>query len=287
MVAGLVDYAGLFPPASLSMADAVAAYASYLNAPETWILGRFVVPAARLDELAGAAAHHASAHAEPWPISVLLGDDVTGDIARVHQAGLDHASSLQVEAVELRAATPEAIRASMQAVAGRATVYVEVPIAEDPRFLLQTVRDVRARAKVRTGGVTTGAVPPPATLARFIARCAEVGVPFKATAGLHHSLRSEHRLTYEPDAPRDTMFGFLNVFAAAAFALSGVPVEVVQAVLEERDGAALRFGLDGLAWRDLTLSLDQLLEARATFAISFGSCSFREPVDDLHSLALL
>jgi len=287
MVAGLVDYAGLFPPASLSMIDAVAAYAGYLDAPETWILGRFVVPAGRLDELAIAAARHGSAHAEPWPISVLLGDDLLGDIARVHQAGLDHASLLQVESVELRAATPDAICAAVQAVSGRATIYVELPIVDDPRMLLEAIRESGARAKVRTGGVTTGAVPSPATLARFIARCAEVGVPFKATAGLHHPLRSEHRLTYEPDAPRDTMFGFLNVFAAAAFALSGVPEEVVQAVLEERDGAALRFGLDALAWRDLTLPLDQLLEARATFAISFGSCSFREPVDDLHSLALL
>ena len=75
-----------------------------------------------------------------------------------------------------------------------------------------------ARAKVRTGGVTEGAFPASHALARFIQSCADAGVPFKATAGLHHPLRGEYRLTYEPGSPHGMMFGFLNVFLAAAFA---------------------------------------------------------------------
>ena len=52
---GLVDYAGLFPPAALAMAEAARRYAAYLGSPEAWMLGRFVVPVERLDELADAA----------------------------------------------------------------------------------------------------------------------------------------------------------------------------------------------------------------------------------------
>jgi hypothetical protein len=46
----LIDYAGLFPPASLDMAAAVANYDSYSRSEWNWILGRFIVPVARLGE---------------------------------------------------------------------------------------------------------------------------------------------------------------------------------------------------------------------------------------------
>ena len=50
LIAGLIDYAGLFPPASLSMKAAVKEYARRRQSPEAWLLGRFVVPADRLEE---------------------------------------------------------------------------------------------------------------------------------------------------------------------------------------------------------------------------------------------
>ena len=50
LLRGLIDYAGLFPPASLDMADAVRNYAAYREGEHAWALGRFVVPAARLEE---------------------------------------------------------------------------------------------------------------------------------------------------------------------------------------------------------------------------------------------
>ena len=83
------------------------------------------------------------------------------------------------------------------------------------------------------------AIPDPADLARFIAACAAAGVPWKATAGLHHPVRAEQALTYEPGAPRAVMHGFLNVFAAAAFAGGGAPL----ADLEARPARGGRRGL--------------------------------------------
>ena len=55
MMRRLVDYAGLFPPAELSMSDATARYSTYLRSSDAWMLGRFVVPLERLDELAACA----------------------------------------------------------------------------------------------------------------------------------------------------------------------------------------------------------------------------------------
>jgi hypothetical protein len=48
---GIIDYAGLFPPANLPLDEAVRNYARYRTEPESWMLARFVCPARRLAEL--------------------------------------------------------------------------------------------------------------------------------------------------------------------------------------------------------------------------------------------
>ena len=97
-------------------------------------------------------------------------------------------------------------------------------------------------------------------------------------------MRGEHRLTYEPDSPKGYMYGFLNVFLAAAFLYDGETEDTGLAVLEETDATAFVFDDSAVGWRDKRLSSDQLARSRAEFAIAFGSCSFREPVDELAHL---
>ena len=287
LVAGVVDYAGLFPPASLSMEEAVAGYATYLTSPDAWALGRLVVPATRLDDLSAAASSHAVSRTEAWRISALVGDDAPGDMARIRAFNTSHTGWLLVDVAELRVSSLAALESALATLDAELTVFVEVPVADEPREWLHAVKRAGARAKVRTGGVTAGAFPSTPQLARFIARCAELGVPFKATAGLHHPLRGEQKLTYEPDAPSATMFGFVNVFLAGAFAVAGMAERDVAELLEERDATAITFGEDDVRWRSHAITLEQLRHARASFALAFGSCSFREPIDDLRHLALL
>jgi hypothetical protein len=110
---------------------------------------------------------------------------------------------------------------------------------------------------------------------------------FQATAGLHHPLRASYALTYEPDSPRGMMFGFLNVFAAAAFARAGVEQKMLVEILETSAASDFTFTDDRLAWRDLHLDLPAIKQTRGDFAISFGSCSFTEPLADLKNLNLL
>jgi hypothetical protein len=112
-------------------------------------------------------------------------------------------------------------------------------------------------------------------------------VAFKATAGLHHPLRSVHRFTYQPESASGIMHGFVNLFLAAAFLRTGMENEIATQLLEEQSAEAVHFDLDGAAWRQHRLSHQELAAARQDFAISFGSCSFMEPIDDLRSLHLL
>ena len=286
LVEGVIDYAGLFPPAALTMEQAVACYASYRGARERWMLGRFVVPVARLDEFATAVARTAQAARSPWPIAALVGEDVVADAARVAELRAAYSEVLHVDSVETKAATTDAVERAARAFTGT-TLYLEIAVGADPRALLRAIAAVGARAKVRTGGVTPDSFPSAPELARFITSCVQAEVAFKATAGLHHPLRSEHRLTTGIDAPVGTMFGFLNVFAAAAFAHDGMGEALLATLLEEGDPAALRFERDALHWGAHVVSLARLVASRSFLAIAFGSCSFVDPVDELHSLALL
>ncbi len=283
----VVDYAGLFPPAALSMDGAAAEYAAQRDSPHAWMLGRFVVPVERLDELAASSGTRQVGDRDAWPLSALVSADPAGDAEVIAAFVARQGGRFTVDSVELRAATPAAIDLALSQLEGTLERYVEIPLDADPRPLLQVIARHGGRAKARTGGVTADAFPSALHLARFIAACAELDVPFKATAGLHHPLRGEQRLTYDADAPAATMFGFLDLFIAAALARSGADEETLVRVLEERDAGAIAFSDGELRWRDHALDSAQVVVARHQLAISFGSCSFREPVDDLHRLGIL
>ncbi|HRQ77183.1 MAG TPA: hypothetical protein PLY94_01170 [Gemmatimonadaceae bacterium] len=279
---GLVDYAGLFPPAALPMDAAVRNYAAYRAGAQRGMLARFVLPAARLDEFV----REASA-LEPdgsaWPLSVLAGP---GDAPAIGAFNRAHGARWLVDTIEAKATTADDV-AALAAAFGRLTVYVEIPVDDALSTLVQAIAQANLRAKIRTGGVTRDAFPAPEAVLRFLAECTQRQVPFKATAGLHHPLRGEYPLTYAPDAERGTMYGFLNVFLAATLLHAGHAPATLLGLIEERDAAAIVADANGISWRGLHASAAQVAQARARFAGSFGSCSFEEPVQDLAALQLL
>ena len=281
----VVDYAGLFPPAGLGMTEAVARYAAYTADPDAWMLGRFVVPASRLDEFAGAARPHLRGGAR-WRLSALVGPETGDDLARVAEfdAGIGGVDGAVVDTVEAKVATPAGVERLAAALPPGITAFVEIPASADPAPLLAAVAAARLAAKVRTGGVTGELFPSAGSLARFLGACLDARVPFKATAGLHHPLRAEYRLTYEAGSAECTMFGYVNLFLAAVLLREGMPAAELPTLLEERDAGRLRFTDDGVRWGDHAATTDAIAEARARFAISFGSCSFREPVDEARLL---
>jgi len=283
LLAGLIDYAGLFPPAALSMTDAVAEYARQRRSADAWVLGRFVVPAARLEELA--AARRSGVADLPWPVSALVGPGWREDSGRI--AKWSGGAELVVDALEFRATHPGEVDTALAALGRSRVSYVEVPVADDPGVLLGHVARLGLRAKIRTGGVTGEQFPSAANVVRFMERCRELALPFKATAGLHHPLTGEYRLTYEPDSAKAPMFGFLTLLAAAAAVALGWRSDEAVRLLEEQSGDAFRFDTAGLHWRGRTIPEASLLELREAGAIAFGSCSFSEPLTDLRALGYL
>jgi hypothetical protein len=275
-----IDYAGLFPPAALDMASSVRNYASYRKGPERWALGRFVLPVARLGEFEKAASPLLQA-GEPWPLSVLGGSDLEADLGAIEAFRGRHLRDARVASLEIKV---DDVRKAAATIAGRIETFYEIPIAKDPRELLDAIHDVRGRAKIRTGGTTKGVAPSPAELARFldVAQCRSA---FKATAGLHHAVRSLRPLTYEAGCDSDVLHGFLNVFIASCFALRGTGAGFLQKILDDQDPRHLRLDPPGFMEHDLKQT--ELQYARSMFILSFGSCSFEEPIAELQELRLL
>lgn len=291
LLRGLVDYAGLFPPAALDMAAAASEYATHRASNESWMLGRFVIPVARLSEFEHAAAPVIPREAwQSWALSALLSGDVEEDIARAEQFNERHRDARQgavhVDTVELKVNSPRDVAHAGELLDRRFDTYMEVPVVEDPAALIEAIARTHAKAKIRTGGTTADAFPTSAQVVRFIARCLGHNVAFKATAGLHHPWRNEYRLTYAADAPKGTMFGFLNVLLATAALVSGADEGAATGLLEARDPAKFDFGAEGIRAPGIDLTVADVSRARDVMS-SFGSCSFREPVNDLRQAHLL
>ncbi len=271
------------------MTDAVTNYARYLQSPDRWALARFIVPVSRLDEFSNAV------HALPpdlrnqtWRLSALIGQDVHADVQMIDtfNARFSRAPrSLLIDTIELKASSVEAIYAL--SLPESLMAFVEIPIASNHEPLIEAIKQKGYRAKVRTGGVTADAFPSAQDLARFIFLCAKHKCAFKATAGLHHPIRASYRLTYAPDSPCGTMFGFLNVFLAGAFAFFGMDEHTLVELISEPDIATISFNHDSIQWRAHAISHSSLEHARAHFALAFGSCSFEEPMQDLKNQHLL
>jgi hypothetical protein len=291
LLAGLIDYAGLFPPAALDMRAAVKKFAQHRQTPHALMLARFVVPASRLEEFAVERAKIRDA--SRWGLSVLLGEDIDDARARVDAftAGSSHLGV--IDSAEYRPGSYSELGVA-GAVFGGIDTFFELPHSSDPAPWMAAVRATQSAggalrgAKIRTGGVTPDLIPSCVEVARFLAAARDAGLPFKATAGLHHPLRGEYPLTYEDDSPTATMHGFLNVFLAAAALHAGrLDQDGAQRLLEETDGNNFHLARRGVSWKGREIPELGLAASRDRFAISFGSCSFDEPVHDLETMGWL
>jgi hypothetical protein len=150
----LFDHAPLFPPASMSMPEALAEDRRAQASAAAFMLGRFVVPVSRLGELGR----------ERRTLSVVADGPIPAD--------------KRIEAIEVPPnRTLERSRVG-------AEIYIELTSSSEGSLRVLGRRAIGA--KVRCGGAVT---PTVAELARVVHLCREHGVAFKATAGLHYPVR--------------------------------------------------------------------------------------------------
>ncbi len=301
LLSDLIDYAGLFPPARLPLDQAIRNYARYRQENEAWMLGRFVVPAARLEDLEPY--HELFRVAPPFVFSVLgrgggnltefltnLRDDLH-DIAVFRKK---HGSLVTVDALETRLPPDLADPLVPESALNLYKTIRIFPLVDllafceasgRPEELLDQLAqlpDEQIGLKLRCGGLEASAFPKSEQVAAVLHGCLDVGVPFKATAGLHHPLPR-----YD-SALQVRMHGFVNLFLAGVLVYSrSLPIQETRRLLEDDQAEHFSFTNKGASWQKHRASTAEISAARRDFMRSFGSCSFDEPREDLRALGWL
>lgn len=287
LLADTVDYAGLFPPSQVSMKTAIENYNQYLKSEHAWMLGRFITPVANLEKFKKEFEAVWKKGDATWKISGIIADEAEKNLGKVKRFNQKNEGRAVIETVEIKVNSPEEIKQIAENLPENLICYFEVPSSIILTELMTAIALTKTRAKIRTGGITQEAFPPIDEIVKFMRVCIAANVPFKATAGLHHPLRCVKPLTYEENAPKGTMNGFLTLFLTAAFLRQNLNHNFVHELMNETDANNFTFTDDGISWKNHTLSVQEIENARKKAAISFGSCSFDEPIDDLQTLDLL
>jgi len=302
---GLIDYAGLFPPASLPMNKALETFSLHAAGNNQEALARFIVPMKRLGEWSTCAkaylAKQPPSDDQPAPdalrLSVLIDDnlavelDEIEDFNRAHEIGSGkhkHAHSAEIDTIELKVQTTDIIDEAIELLPEELYPFFEIPADADFRGFAAALAGTGFGAKLRTGGVRPEQFPASEVVAEFIMAMHAAEVPFKATAGLHHPIRASYPLTYEVGSACWTMHGFANLFLAAGYVRHArFDAKMTVAMLNETDPLAFKFSDAGATYKGRLLTTDQIRDTRENFAICFGSCSFDEPLAECQKLGWL
>ncbi|MDX2177121.1 MAG: hypothetical protein SF028_11705 [Candidatus Sumerlaeia bacterium] len=316
---GVVDYAGLFPPAKLELEPALRAYAAHRRTAEAWMLGHFVLPAARLPEVTPHYRELFSAVGSLPLVLIAPGGAERGEWLDAFRRDLQMVASLRAApghhftANAFEARLPADVLAQGEAGAVRELLDEAKAVADDSGMapfqmaveatVPEGFADVATAAiaglaehraggdwatwqppsfKLRCGGADAAAFPPADQVALALDACAADAVPIKFTAGLHHPLRRW-------DEPLGAwMHGFLNVLVAACLAHGARASRrtLVDALLRE-EHPAFEFRDDQLRVGETVVSADGLAVLRGERILGFGSCSFDEPRGELRGLGLL
>ena len=308
---GFIDYAGLFPPAGLPLDEALRNYLVYRDGNYAPMLSHFVIASGQLADLAKLLSTMEIGE-QPLSLSVLAGSHANGtewlDEFQIQLAAMEALRSncnavatiacleiklpaeLAAESLPqgsrdlLHAAQTELDRGELR----NADTFFEIPSTYDstaayPRLAKRLAESLdRPGLKIRTGGMKAAAFPSVEGLATVLAELTKIGLPWKATAGLHHPLRQFR------DEVGTEMHGFLNLLIASALLHAGQAstAEVVQ-ILTATDADAFAVNNDGASWKSLHASRDEIEAMRTEGFTSVGSCSFTEPTEELRELGLL
>ncbi|MBU8690816.1 hypothetical protein ACH0BK_24550 [Priestia megaterium] len=304
-LSSLIDYAGLFPPASLPLDTTVRNYKNFQVCKDSWMLGNFIIPAVRIDELA----LYAEMFSEDQPLTIsTVGSrtnnridclhEIYNDLKRIKSFSDKYQSTVKVNMFEMSFPPMVPDRDLLETIAVETGKYglktfceATIPLNEEWESKIIKILDVIAEHnieggpklgfKLRTGGVTSDAFPTPEQVATVLIGCRDRNIALKFTAGLHHPIRM-----YRKEV-NTQMHGFLNVFTAGMLAnVYNLNRLETAEILADDTLTNFAFTNEGLSWGNLTISISEILSLREKALCSYGSCSFDEPRDELRALEI-
>lgn len=289
---GLIDYAGLFPPASRTIGDAVAEYARMRSEDTRWIVGKFLCRASELELLAAATVSHMRRGDTPWDVGVIFDMGPGAAAMLVNDFQTEMSPALSVRSVEAKTPRSDsnAIATTVESMGSLDTdtaIFVEVvkgvgmgPQIEAIATNLRS-RGLTGGAKLRCGGLAPEDFPTVEEVTDFLWDSTSEQLPFKATAGLHQPIRH-----FDTDAGV-WRHGFVNLLVASVACDEGATKETVSAIVAESDPEAFVMSAAAARWRDLHLPGSAIRRSRRNGFIAYGSCDIDEPITALRDLNFL
>jgi hypothetical protein len=314
---GIIDYAGMYPPANLNLVDAFRKYCSYLVSQDEWMVSRFVCSLNSFEEIfkkdSATLKMVEGFDFGRWiSFSILLNQEpkvkdflvsFRKDLEKVSRISEAYPGKVVADTFEFKLPTELNGKFGTHAmkkmlgeindiltVSGlfRSRVFIEPPVDDKFKTVFRKLAESsadsnhkgsRAGFKLRTGGVTQESFPSVEQIASALDTCKENRIPFKATAGLHHPVRHMN------ENSGLKMHGFFNVFGAGILHYANSLSEnELKSIIMDENGAAFSFTNDMFSWNDIPADKGMVEKARNEFVISFGSCSFDEPREDLNSM---
>jgi hypothetical protein len=285
-----IDYAGMYPPASLSLDEALESYWRHQSGSEAWMVKRMVLP---VDALSKANSDGLDSGRElrfamiprrasgDWLVNLRTDVAALNEFLQKHQTAVADVLEILLPAVSNTGELDKLLRSATAELVGRAAFF---EVATGPDFLGRFEGVAEAVAgfsghnwglKLRTGGTAADLYPAPSVVARALVTARDHGVPIKFTAGLHHPIRHWNK------SVGTRMHGFINILMAGLLAHHhGLSPERVESILEEEEPSNFSFTEQTADWRDLALPIEAIPRWRER-VVSFGSCSVNEPREDL------
>lgn len=296
---GLIDYAGLFPPVSLPLTEALEQYDNYLPCADNWMLGRFIIPAKQLTDLPTLSSlWHFSILGSSGSNALEFAQGLESDLSHLNDFRKTQAASVDV--FEVRLPMPvltssnhllELLNSASHQLTDQngLIVFYEITLDEAWRENMEMTISTLAQHnqqnghrngfKLRTGGVVASAFPTVEQIAHALILCRDHNVPLKSTAGLHHPIRHYN------DRVQTKMYGFINVFGAGILAnVHHLTIGQTITILNDEDPRHFNFTESHFAWKNLSATAEQITPIRQNQLIAYGSCSFDDPREDMQKL---
>ena len=292
----LIDYAGLFPPSELPFNDAISNYTSYSSSSDSWILNRFICPVSKLNNLLPHLSNFTPE--KPLHLSVLLTGGFQDDkyinkfneeLNAIKSFETQYDDVCKIESLEAKIDVQNinlddilnVITTSIESLNNSVEIFLE-PTDSDfslisDQIFKSNIKNIQL--KLRCGGVVPKAFPSSKTIASALSFCKNNNVKLKFTAGLHHPIRHFN------EQIGTKMHGFVNVFGAALlFYTNKINKNTLIEALEDENPNNFNFKNSSFSWKNNSLPVKEIVVLRDEALLSYGSCSFDEPRDDLKDL---
>lgn len=312
----IIDYAGMFPPSGLPFDEAFTNYLSYNDHTCSSFLSRFIIPAGVIPKVSGFDEEIRKRN-RTVPFSILLPpaesreefiSEITKKLKPVHDLkayfqGLVSTDVLETriplsvaeaDRNEIKETLLELISTIIDADLNVTHLFVETHFSDDwlktvPVFI-KSISEINEKHdlplsigfKLRCGGTEAHQFPDIQQVALAIEECEQHKLAMKFTAGLHHPIRHFN------ESVDTKMHGFINVFGAAALLFHNkIDASDLPLILSDEHDGSFIFDDQFFSWKQASIPTKQIIEARDRFCMSYGSCSFIEPIEDLTHLNLL